>query len=181
MPARLLWRPDSRLQASRQPIQANQPAALDYNGALRGPIPSGQKSGCKVALPMIDHFKALVFQPLSRNPLFHLLLIFGCWRLGGRLSAAIPFYLPGIVYGFALLLMLLFVLNVGTLHLEKPAGWILSDMALFFIPAEMAVLEHPEFLGATGLKIAATILVSTALVMLSTLGLVNLLIRRLHK
>ena len=50
----------------------------------------------------------------------------------------------------------------------RGAGWLLAEMLLFFVPAVVALLAHPEFLGLTGLKVLLVILGSTVMVMLAT-------------
>lgn len=75
---------------------------------------------------------------------------------------------PAGVIGLALLLAALISGKV-------PAGWfrrgttgLLDHMLLFFVPACMALLDHPELLGATGLKLLLVIAVGTVLVMTGT-------------
>jgi holin-like protein len=46
-------------------------------------------------------------------------------------------------------------------------------MLLFFVPAAPAVLNYPEFLGLTGLKILFVILASTVAVMVTTAFVVD--------
>ena len=58
------------------------------------------------------------------------------------------------------------------------AEWLLADMLLFFVPAALAVLNHPEFLGLTGLKILFVILASTVAVMVTTALVVDGACRR---
>jgi len=51
---------------------------------------------------------------------------------------------------------------------QHGARWFLEDMLLFFVPAVLAVLDHPEFLGVLGLKIVAVIVLGTFTLMIVT-------------
>lgn len=61
--------------------------------------------------------------------------------------------------------------------MRSSAGWLLAEMLLFFVPAVMAVLDHSEFMGLLGLKIAAVIVAGTVMVMGGTALAVDLCYR----
>ena len=82
--------------------------------------------------------------------------------------------MPAGLMGFALLALGLFSGWVKPAWLQRGTNWLLADMLLFFVPAVLAVLEHREFLGLIGLKILCLIVLSTALVMVVTAGVVDL-------
>lgn len=74
--------------------------------------------------------------------------------------------IPGSIVGMFLLLILLLT---GILHVQAVtygAMFFLGQMLLFLIPATMVLMDHPELLGPTGLKILFVIFSSTAIVML---------------
>lgn len=105
---------------------------------------------------------------LHHHPVAQALAVFGFWLLGEAVTRSAGIPLPGGIIGLGLLLLLLVLRRVSTLSMRRGAGWFLSDMLLFFVPAVLAVLDHPELFGLTGLKILFVILISTALVMLAT-------------
>lgn len=105
---------------------------------------------------------------LHSHPLAQALTVFGFWLLGEAITRVFGIPLPGGIIGLGLLLALLAMRRVSTVSMRRGAGWFLSDMLLFFVPAVLAVLDHPELFGLTGLKILFVILASTALVMLAT-------------
>ncbi len=84
----------------------------------------------------------------------------------------------------ALLLLALLGGVVPAVGLRRGADWLLAEMLLFFIPAVMAVWEHLPLLQAEGGRILLVILAGTALVMLTTAVLVDLMFhwnrRRAH-
>ena len=82
--------------------------------------------------------------------------------------------MPAGLMGFALLALGLFSGWVKPAWLQRGTNWLLADMLLFFVPAVLAVLDHREFLGLIGLKILCLIVLSTALVMVVTAGVVDL-------
>jgi holin-like protein len=90
------------------------------------------------------------------------------WAAGSGLAQLAGVPVPGGLIGMFALLALL---GSGTLDprlVERGASWLLAEMLLFFVPAVVALLAHPEFLGLTGLKVLLVILGSTVMVMLAT-------------
>jgi holin-like protein len=95
-------------------------------------------------------------------------LILGLWFAGVQIAKALHLPLPGGIVGMALALGLLMCRSVSLFSLKRGADWFLAEMLLFFVPAVLGVLEHPEFLGLLGVKILAVILLSTIAVMAAT-------------
>ena len=71
------------------------------------------------------------------------------------------------------MLVLLARRRLSAVSMRRGAEWLLADMLLFFVPAVLAVLNYPEFLGLTGLKILFVILASTIAVMVTTAFVVD--------
>jgi holin-like protein len=104
---------------------------------------------------------------LLGSPAAQILLLALLWALGSALVHLSGLPLPGSLAGLLALLGLL----AGGLDqrlVARGAGWLLGEMLLFFVPAVVALLGHPEFLGLTGLKVLLVILGSTVMVMLAT-------------
>jgi holin-like protein len=76
--------------------------------------------------------------------------------------------IPGGVIGMGLLLALLLSGVLRTTWVRRGANRLLDHMALFFVPAVMALLNHSELLSIIGLKVLLVIAVSTVAVMVGT-------------
>jgi len=85
--------------------------------------------------------------------------------------------MPAGVVGLALLLLALASGKVPVAWFRRGASGLLDHMLLFFVPACMALLDHPELVGPTGLKLLAVIVVGTVLVMTGTALTVELCFR----
>jgi holin-like protein len=105
---------------------------------------------------------------LAGSRLAQIAVLVGFWAAGSGLAHLAGAPLPGSLIG---MLALLGLLGSGALDprlVERGAGWLLAQMLLFFVPAVVALLAHPEFLGLTGVKVLLVILGSTVMVMLAT-------------
>lgn len=105
---------------------------------------------------------------VHRNTIVQVGLIIAFWVAGEAAVRLSGLPLPGGMVGLAALFILLATRRLSPLSMRRGADWFLADMLLFFVPAVLAVLDHREFLGLTGLKILFVILLSTAAVMLVT-------------
>ncbi|UHD44084.1 CidA/LrgA family protein [Aureimonas altamirensis] len=104
-------------------------------------------------------------------------LICAFWLAGEMLVRLSGLPLPGGLVGLAIVLGLLATRGLSIFSMKRGADWFLADMLLFFVPAVLAVLDHREFFGITGLKILFVILLSTAAVMAVTAFTVDLCFR----
>jgi len=105
------------------------------------------------------------------------LLIAAFWGGGEALVRLARVPLPGSIAGLLLLLALLAAGIVDVRDIERGAGLLLGEMMLFFVPAVVAVVDHPEWAGGLGLKLLAAIVVGTLAVMVVTGGVVELCCR----
>lgn len=99
------------------------------------------------------------------------------WAAGCGLARLTGIAVPGSLIGMLALLWLLALRAVDPRLLERGAGWLQAEMLLFFVPAVVALLAHPEFLGMSGLKVLLVILGSTVMVMVATAFTVELGLR----
>ncbi|HTV76892.1 MAG TPA: CidA/LrgA family protein [Steroidobacteraceae bacterium] len=95
-------------------------------------------------------------------------LISGLWGLGCGVAHWAGSTFPGGLIGMLALLALMASGALDPKFVARGAGWLLAEMLLFFVPAVVALLAHPEFLGLTGLKVLVVIVGSTLMVMFST-------------
>lgn len=86
-------------------------------------------------------------------------------HLSGLAAAALRLPIPGSILG---LLIVFALLELGVLKLdwiELGAGWLIAEMLLFFVPATVGIVRYKALVMHSGIAIAATILLSTAIVM----------------
>jgi len=101
------------------------------------------------------------------------LLILAFWRLGEFVAHAVHLPVPGAILGLAMVLALLGSRRLSICTVRRGARWFIADMLLFFVPAVLAVLDHPELIGVTGLKILTVIVVGTLIVMVVTAAVID--------
>ncbi|GFO56027.1 hypothetical protein GMSM_30340 [Geomonas sp. Red276] len=106
--------------------------------------------------------------------IFQLLLISAFWAAGEGIVRATGLPVPGAIVGMLIVLALLSSGKLSLRTVQRGARWFLAEMLLFFVPAVLAVLDHPEFLGLLGLKILAVIVFSTVMVMVVTAAVIDL-------
>ena len=99
------------------------------------------------------------------------------WWACDALAVALHLPLPGGVLGLVVVTALLLAGWLPEARIDSGARLLLGEMLLFFTPPLMAVLNHPELLGWTGLKLAAIIVLGTLVVMLAVAAVVERAIR----
>lgn len=104
-------------------------------------------------------------------------LIVLVWFACDQLSRHFHWPVPGSLLAMALLLLVLMAGVLPAAGLRRGADWLLAEMLLFFIPAVMAVWQHLPLLREQGGRILLVILAGTALVMITTAVLVDLMFR----
>ncbi|WP_218043295.1 CidA/LrgA family protein [Oryzomonas sagensis] len=108
---------------------------------------------------------------------FQALLILLFWALGEAIVRITGIAIPGAIVGLLIMLALLVGKRLRVRTVRRGAEWYLAEMLLFFVPAVLAVLDHPEFLGLLGVKILAVIVLGTLTVMTVTAGAIDLCYR----
>jgi holin-like protein len=101
-------------------------------------------------------------------------LLIGFWWVCDRGVRAAGVPLPAGVVGMLLLIALLGLHVLPARWFARGAGGLLNHMLLFFVPACITLRDHPELLGATGLKLLAVIVVGIVSVMVGTALVVEL-------
>jgi len=102
--------------------------------------------------------------------------------LGANYIASIlPFPFPGSVLGMILLLLLLSVNIIKLEQIETGSGFLLDNMAFFFIPAGVGLINSLTVLQQYGLFFIAIMVITTIMVMGVTAWVVDLFIKRKHK
>lgn len=104
-------------------------------------------------------------------------VVIGFWLAGNAIAQRTHAPIPGGIIGMALLLALLASGGMRESTVRGGANWFVAEMLLFFVPAVLAILDHPELFGMLGLKILTLIVVSTILVMAVTALTVEIALR----
>ncbi|EHJ47656.1 LrgA family protein [Solidesulfovibrio carbinoliphilus subsp. oakridgensis] len=94
--------------------------------------------------------------------------LIGLWWVCDVAVRAAGLPVPAGVVGMLLLVGLLATGRLPARWLRRGAGGLLDHMLLFFVPACMTLLDHPELVGVTGLKLLAVIVVGIVSVMAGT-------------
>lgn len=84
------------------------------------------------------------------------------------LTKAIGLPLPGSIVGLFILLGLLLSGVVSVDWFNRGARGLLDHLMLFFVPAMLGLVDHPELVGPLGFKLLLAVLVGTPAVMIGT-------------
>lgn len=126
---------------------------------------------------MPRHFRVLGRRRWRHSTLLQIAGLLLAWGVGELVVRGLGLPVPGGLVGMGLLLLALARgwLQLGSLR--RGATRLIGEMLLFFVPAVLAVLDHPELLGWLGLKLLAVIVAGTVIVMGSTAMVVELALR----
>ena len=125
-----------------------------------------------------------IFAPLARPELplrwIQTLGLIGVWWIAETFTHIVHCPVPGSLIGLVLLWILLDCKILRLDWFEQGADGLLNHLMLFFVPAMLALVNHPEFLSLLGVKILVTVLASTLIVMSGTACIVELGFRLRH-
>ncbi len=108
-------------------------------------------------------------------------VLLACCVGGTLLSLLLRGLLPGNVLGLALLLVLLLVGAVRLHHVEGTADFLLQNMAFFFLPAMLGVLDIWNDLKSEALAMLAVLLLTTLCTAAATALTVHIVFRLQHR
>ena len=94
--------------------------------------------------------------------------------LGEAIAAVLPFPFPASVIGMVLLFLLLACKWLKPRHIQEKSNFLLSNMAFFFIPAGVGLLDYLDVLKANLIPLLVICLVSTLLTFAVTAWTVRL-------
>lgn len=110
-----------------------------------------------------------------------LFVLFAVCLAGECVSALLPFTFPASVASMVLLLLLLACKALKPAQLEQTGGFLLENMALFFVPVCVGVLEYWDVVLQNLWPILLISLLTTPLVFLVTGHVVQLTIRLMDR
>lgn len=110
-----------------------------------------------------------------------LLVLLACCMAGDALSLLLHGALPGNVLGLALLFVLLLCSPLRLHHVEQTADYLLQNMAFFFLPACLGVLEIFAQIKSEILAILAVCVLTTLCTAAATAFTVHIVFRLQHR
>lgn len=112
------------------------------------------------------------------NIMGELALIFGICLVGEGVAALLPVAFPASVISMALLMVLLLTGVVKDRHIQTASHFLVANMAFFFLPSFVGLLEHIELLKSQLVPLLLIIVLTTPVVYLVTGWTVRLLMLR---
>lgn len=96
-----------------------------------------------------------------------------CW-VSQIVEALLPIAFPASVIGMLLLLLLLMTRVLKVDHIREKSDFLLSNMAFFFIPAGVSIINYFDVLASSILPLLAVCVISTVLTFAVTAWTVRL-------
>ena len=109
-----------------------------------------------------------------------LAILFLIALIGEVISYALPFSFPGTIIALIILLLLLSLKVIKEDQIKQSGDFLLGNMAVFFVPATVGLIEHLEILKSTWWKILVVSFISFILVFITS-GYTVLLVQKLQK
>ena len=110
--------------------------------------------------------------------LTELSLIFALCLAGEGIAALLPVAFPASVISMVLLMVLLLTGVVKDRHIQTASHFLVANMAFFFLPSFVGLLEHIELLKSQLVPLLLIIMLTTPVVYLVTGWTVRLLMLR---
>lgn len=115
------------------------------------------------------------------NILKQVLIIFSITFVGVCISKLLPFVFPSSLISLFLLLLLLVTKTIKLTSIKETAEFLLGNMAFFFVPSGVAVIEQYSFLKGKIIILIFICIVSTIITFLATAYSVKLIIHIMKK
>ena len=115
------------------------------------------------------------------NIMAEFVVIFGVCLVSEGIAALLPVAFPASVIALLLLGLLLFTGIVKPEHIQRLSGFLVANMAFFFLPSCVGVMEHAPAILRQLLPFALVVAVTTPFVYLITGWTVQRLIRRARR
>lgn len=113
--------------------------------------------------------------------LLQLFYIFTLCLIGEGISSALPFPFPSSIISMLLLLILLCTKWIRASDIKELSEFLLSNMAFFFIPAGVAVMEKYNLLKGNILILLLICILTTVLTFLATSYTVTLIMKVMNQ
>lgn len=95
--------------------------------------------------------------------MYQIAIIFSvCW-ISQVIEALLPFTFPASVIGMVLLFLLLCTGALRMEHIREKSDFLLSNMAFFFVPAGVSIINYADVLRSSAVQLVIICLVTTVL------------------
>lgn len=88
--------------------------------------------------------------------------------IGSWIVQSLSLQFPGSIIGLFLLFSCLYFKIIPVDLIKDGAGFLLTFLALFFIPATIGIMDYPELLSWAGLGMVVSIVISTIITIIIT-------------
>lgn len=112
------------------------------------------------------------------NIMGELALIFGICLVGEGVAALLPVAFPASVISMVLLMVLLLTGVVKDRYIQRVSHFLVANMAFFFLPSFVGLLEHVELLKSQLIPLLLIVVLTTPVVYLVTGWTVRLMMLR---
>lgn len=103
-----------------------------------------------------------------------------CW-ISTVVEALLPFSFPASVIGMILLLVCLAIGILKIHHIQEKSDFLLSNMAFFFIPAGVSMINYLDILAENLIPLIAISIISTFITFAATAYSMKLALRLLNR
>ncbi len=104
-------------------------------------------------------------------------IVFGiCW-VGEIIAKFLPFTFPASVISMMLILLMLLANILKTDHIKQKSDFLLQNMAFFFVPSGVAIMDKLEFVQGNILKLAVICFITFVITFTVTAYTVTAVIR----
>ena len=100
--------------------------------------------------------------------LLQVALVFGIYWVGQGIEAVLPFAFPASVIGMILLFLFLLTGLLKIDHIREKSDFLLANMAFFFIPAGVNVINYLDILKANWLPLLLICVLTTIITFAAT-------------
>ena len=108
-------------------------------------------------------------------------IIFGiCW-ISELAQSLLPFAFPASVIAMMVLLLLLLTGAVRSDHIRETANFLLTNMAILFLPSLVGILEHIDLLQQYWVPLLLVCVISTILTFAATAYAIRLTLRLMER
>lgn len=90
-------------------------------------------------------------------------IFFGVCLVGELVASVLPLPIPASIIGMILMFILLCTHILHPKHIEKKSDFLLSNMAFFFVPAGVGILEHYDSVKNVIFPLLAVCVITTVL------------------
>ncbi len=113
--------------------------------------------------------------------MLQLAIVFALCLLGEAIAQLLPFPFPASVISMILVFLLLLQGQLKVYHIRKQTDFLLDNMAFFFIPAAVSIMDNLHYMQGRLLQIIMICFISTVTTFFITAWSVQLTIRLQNK